>query len=468
VNRGWWWKTRWLRRVAYVLLAGLASVACWHFFRHYQVTTKLQQAEAALDRSDPGWRLADIEAARAVVPDEQNSARCVVRAVQLLPKDWPPKDLADALAHLDPPSHLDPTLRERLAAELDAVRPAVEEARKLADMPQGRYSIHYPRNPLNTLLDEQQRARCVFALLDYDAKRLDEDERPDEALRSCRAGLNAARSLGDEPLAITQLIRIAGVAIACKEVERALAQGEPDPAALADFQRLLLEEDAFPGMELAIRGERGMQQELFDALESGDVSVNELADGHGGPDLWERLFGWNMRDNFRDEHPLMLRMMTRRLEITRLPPDQQEAAERALDAEVRNLPPVAILTKLFAPALSKVSDAYRRKLAYERSLLVALAAERYRRQNGRWPEAAEDLTPTFLEQIPLDPYDGEPIRYRRLDDGAVAYSVGRDRQDDGGTFDDAQPTRPGTDLGFRLWNPVKRRRPAPPPTIPPE
>jgi hypothetical protein len=41
--------------------------------------------------------------------------------------------------------------------------------------------------------------------------------------------------------------------------------------------------------------------------------------------------------------------------------------------------------------------------------------------------------PEFLSSVPLDPVDGEPLRYRRNGDGTfLLYSVGENGVDDGG------------------------------------
>lgn len=37
-----------------------------------------------------------------------------------------------------------------------------------------------------------------------------------------------------------------------------------------------------------------------------------------------------------------------------------------------------------------------------------------------------------MDKVPIDPYDGEPLRYRRLDPGFVVYSTGINGRDDGG------------------------------------
>jgi hypothetical protein len=99
-------------------------------------------------------------------------------------------------------------------------------------------------------------------------------------------------------------------------------------------------------------------------------------------------------------------------------------------------------------------------------MMVCLAVERYRQARGDWPASLDKLVPGYLAFVPLDPLDGKPLRYRRLADGVVVYSVGPDREDNGGTLDRDNPTRAGTDLGYRLWD-VKQRRQPPKPVMPP-
>jgi len=64
--------------------------------------------------------------------------------------------------------------------------------------------------------------------------------------------------------------------------------------------------------------------------------------------------------------------------------------------------------------------------------LVAIALTRFKRERGRWPDQLEQLVPTYLASVPLDPNDGQPIRYKLIDNRPLVYSVGSDRFDDGG------------------------------------
>src|SRR5262249_21395694 len=69
---------RWLRGLGVALLALVVCEAGRYGFNHYQVTKRLQAALDELDAQEPGWRLAELEAARAELPAGRNGARCGV------------------------------------------------------------------------------------------------------------------------------------------------------------------------------------------------------------------------------------------------------------------------------------------------------------------------------------------------------------------------------------------------------
>jgi hypothetical protein len=446
----------------------LVAVASWVLYNRHKVARAALEAVAELDRSEPGWRLKDLEAARDRIPEEENSARVVVAARRLLPPSWPPQELSEPLDRLPPPERLPPEQAARLEAELRAVAPAVTEARKLAGLPRGRHHITYRHLVINTLLEDQESVRAAAALLKYDALRRAHAGDMAGALASCRAALNAGRSIGDEPTAISQLIRNAGVTLACHAAERVLAQGEAGPDDLAALQRAFEEEDRHPGLLVSMRGERAAQYELYDAVEKGEVDPEDFSERPGPPEGGPAPLGWALRDRFRSELPPMLALMARHVEVSRLPPHQQAEAERQISADAERLARDKVLTKLLVPSLNRVGEAERRRHANVRCIAVALAVERYRRQRGDWPESLAKLTPEFLKEVPLDPFDGRPLRYRQVEDGAVVYSVGPDGRDNGGRFDRENPTRAGADLGFGLWDVKHRRRPPGPVEKPPQ
>lgn len=82
-----------------------------------------------------------------------------------------------------------------------------------------------------------------------------------------------------------------------------------------------------------------------------------------------------------------------------------------------------------ASFLGRAAEAEMRR----RLIITALALERFHRQRRAYPAALAELMPEFVKQLPVDFGDGQPLRYRRTDDGHfVLYSVGLNGVDDTG------------------------------------
>jgi hypothetical protein len=54
---------------------------------------------------------------------------------------------------------------------------------------------------------------------------------------------------------------------------------------------------------------------------------------------------------------------------------------------------------------------------------VAIALELYGRNHGSYPNTLDQLVPEYLDEVPRDRYDGQPLRYERTDDGGVLSSI---------------------------------------------
>jgi hypothetical protein len=71
--------------------------------------------------------------------------------------------------------------------------------------------------------------------------------------------------------------------------------------------------------------------------------------------------------------------------------------------------------------------------AAKRMVVTAIALKRYQLKNGNYPATLSKLTPEFLSSVPLDPIDGNPLRYRLKADGTfLLYSIGFNGKDDYG------------------------------------
>jgi hypothetical protein len=91
-----------------------------------------------------------------------------------------------------------------------------------------------------------------------------------------------------------------------------------------------------------------------------------------------------------------------------------------------------LFSGMLLPALGRVSIRQATVQANLRMAAVAFAIEGYQQMNGKLPADLEQLRPNFLNDVPLDPFVGQPLRYSVLSNGYRLYSVGSDGVDNGG------------------------------------
>ncbi len=73
-----------------------------------------------------------------------------------------------------------------------------------------------------------------------------------------------------------------------------------------------------------------------------------------------------------------------------------------------------------------------RTRAFAARLGLALAA--YKEQTGSYPDDLTALVPDFIDEIPLDPFTGNPFIYRTEGVSFILYSLGPNLTDDGGIY----------------------------------
>ncbi len=110
--------------------------------------------------------------------------------------------------------------------------------------------------------------------------------------------------------------------------------------------------------------------------------------------------------------------------------------------------PTGILTAMLVPAVRNVHNAAARTDAQTKLTHVGLALYRDRLKHGTFCDNLEQLAERSELIVPIDPYNGEPFKFRRADDEVMIYSVGPNMKDDQGEPIDYS-TREG-DLTFTV------------------
>jgi hypothetical protein len=179
----------------------------------------------------------------------------------------------------------------------------------------------------------------------------------------------------------------------------------------------------------------GTMAEFALATTSGPAAAIVVGDRRETREFFDR---WSERVERVSELPVR-----ERAEILRV--------DKELGDEIAKNPTRFLLPRLMMPALARAAFNMSQDRAWASACATAFAAARYRRDNGRWPSAAEDLVPTYLASVPEDPWSGRPVRMEGADASFRIWSVGEDRSDGGGAPDaDAGGSSPAaTTLCFR-------------------
>ncbi len=134
------------------------------------------------------------------------------------------------------------------------------------------------------------------------------------------------------------------------------------------------------------------------------------------------------------------------VEAAGLPAAQRLKRFREIRTELGRLSILHAMVRVWGPALMSMPRTIELEFRVRAHLdlaRAALAIERYRLAVDNVPENLAELVPRYLDAVPLDPFDGRPIRYRRTQPGYLLYSIMEDGQDNGGrTRDEVKKGEP--------------------------
>jgi hypothetical protein len=406
---------------------------------------------AEADRLDPGWRFEELEAKRDRPPDAENAALYLMEVARQFPKGRVLIEVDRLLGDLPPEARLHQSQHSVIRSALTDAGPALAAAYALPRYTRTRYPVTW-RPDLQPAVETCQETRPVAAWLRLDALVRAEAGDHAGALEACRVILHASWTVGDEPYWISQVVRTAIRTVGLRTLERVLAQGEPPADRLAEVQHWLEVEDAVPLLLIGARANRA----VFHHLTPG------LYDDQPLPD--RAYLALKPSTNLTRSHAIGLRYHSELVEIFKLPEAERPARRAALvTTELHTTQWVAVQ----AVGVYLLEDSIRCSHALTRSAITAIAAERFRQANGRWPDSLAELAAArLLRAVPIDPFTLAPLHYRRVADGLLIYSTGPDKADDGGTFRRNERPQPGTDWGMKVWDLPKRRQPPVPPPPP--
>jgi len=243
---------------------------------------------------------------------------------------------------------------------------------------------------------------------------------PAGAMASITGAVLHLRVFTAEAPLLGQLIRMVMLEMALADTKRFLENTAPGPER-AKLQELISGQDMPDAVEAALTAERAWV--LHQVRRS-------MANGEASP------YGdhWILRPVERHIAITMVDFMSEAIEVSRAPwPDRL----RRLAEMPRPWGPAGTAV----PSLVRAARTMARSAAFTHAMTACLRVEEFRRTHG-------GAAPETLADAGLDPFTGQPLKYRHEESSYVVYSVGEDGKDDGGAVGDGQGL--SEDLGYRI------------------
>jgi hypothetical protein len=396
-------------------------------------TAKLRKAYAALQKDTRPIRPVDI--IPPTVPDAENAALLYRSAILLLKAQ--PADQESLLGRLGDLS--DAFVKESLDAEKRAElerllnQRVVDNALSIVTQGARRHSCRFDldyKAGFNMLLRHLPELRYLLFILSAKARLEAQAGRSDAAWDLALTQLRFADALRNEPLLISQLVRVASIRISCQTIQRICEIAPPSPEQYRSIEGLLSDYDDRGPLVLALDGERILCGEwTFNLLnhESAEA-LRPFANNESGlGDILLNLYSF-CKPLLLADHAAYLRIMLDYTQSALRPYSPNEA--RAMDKKIGQMRNhLHVVTAMIVPAIGRVKEVYCEMLAQTRITRAGLALLQEKKAQGAFPQTLDSLKLKDLN----DPFSDGPLHYQPSSNGFALYSVGPDQKDNNGS-----------------------------------
>lgn len=270
----------------------------------------------------------------------------------------------------------------------------------------------------------------------------------DRSVELLNAGLRLPNILDDEPFLISSVVKFTSYHIAWTGVEDVLGRLALKDADLLSLRSSLIKAESHNTVVRSLAGEKLIFIDLYLA---GEPRQRKLLKSYQEfrPEFKTVPENFRTLPEYRSEFEQAILTFDDSIEAARSGNYQRMLLCDAQTADRFENPKTL---GWFLP-LKGFFEKVVRWEAQRRVALAVIAMERHRAANrNELPDNLESLVPEYLDSVPIDPFDGNGVRYIRRARGYVVYSIGSDRVDDQG-----QPLESAKDQLGDLAMTVNRR-----------
>ena len=420
-----------LRNALVVVLVLAALYAAYRYTLHRMVDAKLDE----IRKQGYPVMLAELDKWYPQPPPGENAAdlyrQSSDRDVKLGDTELRLPLLGDCDARLPARGEILPSdMRQRIGTLLKTNQESLTMLHAAAAMPHCRFVKYLSISKASIAPGTSDRMRGARKLALEAIYAADADD-GDLAAGALVASLGLVRHFSEEPLAAPWFAQQAYFGLTSSTLERVLTRTQLGPNQLANVSSALAAVEASLAIDHVLLGEFAWNNDAFSEIRQGKEPVGELLtmDFKGDSHYlgWSGLllaFVYRLAGIEEFDQLNYLRLGSRAILIAREPFPGQLRALNSFEERAREVSSLLPLSRLYCHLSCQYLRLDARFIARLRTAEAGLSVESYRSVHGQLPDS---LPATFS-----DPFDGQPLRYKKLAKGYVVYSVGEDGKDDGG------------------------------------
>jgi len=239
---------------------------------------------------------------------------------------------------------------------------------------------------------------------------------------------------------IVYLVGTAVQAMGLNQIQRWVGKTHLTPDQLKNYILQLKPQPGETGLAFAnaIKVEHQMQIDTLDAMRKGKMTNSQSGGYYHYPYLWSvfPVFNFSQTKALYANSALMLvKAASHHFDEAKLPDVDSHPSLVAMYLSGNGIGQILHYMSLDGINASLVKKSQSDVQLQATRTILALRA--YQLAHGKLPPDLNELVPEFLDAVPVDDFDGQPLRY--LAEKKIVYSVGINLKDDGGD-DQASPT----------------------------
>lgn len=347
---------------------------------------------------------------------------------------------------------------EDIEAALASEAGVLQSLRQIIDRPAFDFQLNYEKGFTLLLPHLAPMKKCAKRL---SAAAISDLHREDTASAATNvlAMLALVKSSRDEPIIISQLVRIAIAHLAWSANWELLQSRKATEAQLAELQRGWSDLEFIRAQENAFLFERATSQMTIAGSRKVTTPYRDLGilTTNASPwlvtKIWAKEYVWRFWWSYSDElrslkifqaiidasrtvktnHSFLAALKQKQSDLANLRFSKtNDNGGHVIDVDVSEMD----FHWIFSEGALACEHSLKKFMFAEvakQIAITAIALKRYQLRHGSYPSNLTELIPEFMSEIPRDPADGEPLRYRPVADGTfLLYSIGEDGKDDGG------------------------------------